>query len=78
MTLKTAGVAGIEYPGILTPGHSRVKMLVVATVLMAKLVMGCADRHANYDIRVENVTINPDPVVSGQEMTFTVPAYTGE
>jgi len=27
---------------------------------------------------VKNVTINPDPVVSGEEMTFIVPAYTGE
>jgi len=33
------------------------------------------DEHANYDIMVKNVSINPDPVVSGEEMTFVVPAY---
>lgn len=36
------------------------------------------DKHANYDVVVKNVTINPDPVVSGEEMTFIVPAYTGK
>lgn len=27
---------------------------------------------------VKNVTISPDPVVSGEDATFIVPAYTGE
>lgn len=34
------------------------------------------DKRANYDVVVRNVTINPDPVVSGEEMTIIVPAYT--
>lgn len=54
-------------------------LLILASVLMAKFgKIWCADKHANYDVVVKNVTINPDPVVSGEEMTFTVPAYTGE
>lgn len=33
-----------------------------------------ADSHANYDVVVTNVTLNPDPVIRGQDVTFIVPA----
>ncbi|XP_024395184.1 uncharacterized protein [Physcomitrium patens] len=32
------------------------------------------DSHANYDVVVTNVTLNPDPVIRGQDVTFIVPA----
>ncbi|KAG0586263.1 hypothetical protein KC19_2G076900 [Ceratodon purpureus] len=53
-------------------------LAVLATAAPKPSDWHVCDRHANYDILVKNVTINPDPVVSGEEMTFMVPAYTAK
>nr|XP_024385765.1 putative phosphatidylglycerol/phosphatidylinositol transfer protein DDB_G0278295 [Physcomitrium patens]PNR46598.1 hypothetical protein PHYPA_013717 [Physcomitrium patens] len=34
------------------------------------------DSHANYDVVLKNVSVSPDPVISGEDVTFIVPAYT--
>jgi hypothetical protein len=36
------------------------------------------DKHAKYDVEVKNVTIQPYPAVSGEDVTFIVPAVTNE
>lgn len=54
-----------------------IESLLTRLLLMSKSDMWCADKKADYDVVVKNVTINPDPVVSGDEMEIKVPAYTG-
>jgi hypothetical protein len=33
-----------------------------------------ADKSAKYDVEVKNITIEPYPAVSGEDVTFIVPA----
>ena len=39
--------------------------------------MRCADKSANYAVKVNGVEILPDPVVRGEPFTFKIAAYTG-
>jgi len=68
---------------ILVKMAQRILLAVLLVASLASLAIAAkpsdwhlCDKHANYAVVVKNVTISPDPVVSGEDATFIVPAYT--